>query len=167
MGDSVSGLLVSLHLCTSCSLDFVVSYFIHLLIVVYEIFSAIHISPYTFSYFFPCPSHSLIYLCLFGYILVLVAFTVCGWSALNCLVAVTFLTPMSKRFPITPDFYVFGLQEYVLLICVLGLLLLFFNIAVPRVSRDYMVQCGRAPLTTPRLCENGAATCPEFTVHGF
>ena len=27
MGDSVSGLLVSLHLCTSCSLDFVVSIF--------------------------------------------------------------------------------------------------------------------------------------------
>jgi len=30
-----------------------------------------------------------------------------------------------------------------------------------------MVQCGRSSLAAPKLCENGFARCPDFTVPGF
>jgi hypothetical protein len=56
------------------------------------------IAPYHFSYFLSCPSPSLFYLCIFRCILGLVALTVSEWSALSCLVAVTFLIPRSTLF---------------------------------------------------------------------
>ena len=93
-------------------------YFIHFLIDVCEILPAIHIAPYNFLYFFPCPSHSLFYFCIFGHILGLAALNVSGWSTLSCLIAVTFLSPRSAQFPITPNFSVLGHQEQLLLICV-------------------------------------------------
>jgi len=52
--------------------------------------------------------------------------------------------------------------------CVLfGFFFVLFSIADPRLARDFMAHCGRALLATFRLCENGFARCPEFTVHGF
>jgi len=78
----------------------------YLLTVVCEILSAIHIAPYNFCYFFSCPSHSLFYLCIFGYILGLAALTLSGWFILSCLIAVTFLSPRSTQFTFTPDFSV-------------------------------------------------------------
>jgi len=62
----------------------------------------------------------------------LVALTVSEWSALSCLVAVTFLSLKSPRFPATPDVTIPGLQElllFILLLLLLLLLLLFNAIA--------------------------------------
>jgi hypothetical protein len=80
------------------------SYFIHLLIVVCEILSAIHIALSNFCYFFPCPSPSLFYLCVVGYIMGLLALTVSGWSTLSCLIAVTSLALGVLGFPLLPIF---------------------------------------------------------------
>ena len=66
---------------------------------------AIHIAPYHFSYFLFCPSPSIFYPCMFHCILGLVTLTVSEWSALSCLVAITFLSLRSTRFPAIPDVY--------------------------------------------------------------
>jgi hypothetical protein len=71
---------------------------------------AIHITPYHFSYFLFCPSPSMFYICMFHCILGLVALTVSEWSALSCLVAVTFLSLKSTRFPATPYVFIPGFQ---------------------------------------------------------
>ena len=119
-------------------------YYIRHLIVVCEIISAVHIVPYNF-YFFSCPNHSILYLCIFGYILVLAALTVSGWSALSFLVVVTFLSPRSTLFPVTPGF---SLNLYFLDYC--------YCSSLPLPSHKYMVQCGRALLATLKLCEIGS-----------
>ena len=78
--------------------------------------SAIHITPHHFSYFLFCPSPSTFYLWMFHCILGLVALTVSEWSALSCLVAVTFLSLRSTWFPATPDISIPGHQEWLLLL---------------------------------------------------
>jgi len=72
---------------------------------------AIYIAPYHFPYFLFCPRLSLFYLCMFRRILGLVAFTVSEWSALSCLVAVTFLSLRSTLLSIASDVSIPGLQE--------------------------------------------------------
>jgi hypothetical protein len=59
---------------------------------------------------------------MFGYILGVVALTVSEWSALSRLIAVTFLSLMSWRFPATPDVSIPGLKEELLLICIFWVL---------------------------------------------
>ena len=44
--------------------------------------SAIRVVPCNLSYFFPCSTRSVFYLCILGYILALVALTASGWSTL-------------------------------------------------------------------------------------
>ena len=64
---------------------------------------------YHITYFFPSPSYFFLppYFCIyFG----LVALSVSGCSASFWLIAVTFLSPRSTQFPVTPDFSILGLQ---------------------------------------------------------
>ena len=60
---------------------------------------------------------SLFYLCMFRRILGLVALTVSEWSALSCLVAVTFVSLSSTLLSSTPDVSIPGLQEWLLFVC--------------------------------------------------
>jgi hypothetical protein len=83
----------------------------HMRCIFCKVLSAIHIAPYRFSYFICCQSLSLFYLCMFRCILGLVALTVSEWSALRCLVAVTFLSLRSTLLSGTPDVSIPGLQQ--------------------------------------------------------
>jgi hypothetical protein len=76
-----------------------------------KMLSAIHIAPYHFSYIVFCPSLSLFYLCIFRCNLGLLALTVSEWSALICLVAVTFLSLKRTLLSSTLDVSIPGLQE--------------------------------------------------------
>ena len=105
------------------------------------------IAPHDFSYFFPYPSHSLFYVCIFGCILGLVALIVSGWSALNCLVAATFIGVLGFRLVLIFAFLVSKIS-CCSFVCFLLFLCFFFSIAFPRVATDCMVSRGRAPLAT-------------------
>ena len=125
-------------------------YLIHLPIAVCEIFPAIHTAPYRVS-FLSLSKPLSFYLSIFGHILGLVALTVSGWSDCSCLVAVTFLSPGSTRFLVTPDFPFLASKNSCGSFAFYGLFLLFLSVAVPQAAADYMVQSCTALLAILRL----------------
>ena len=141
MGDTFSGLLVPLHLCTSWSLDFV--------------FSIFHTPSCSCLWDSFCNTYNTIYLLLFlplpkpFFDLPLSFWIYFGLGGLGCEWVVRFELPRCRNLPRpckqTVSHYSWLLRSWsprigAAHLCFL-IILLLFSIAVPRVDRDYMVGC--------------------------